>query len=134
MSTWVFPTARAALLGLQTAESAAPAHASPGGPPPAASEPAAPLTDPVDNPLMRCDCGRTVGADVLVDVTAFTPAEKPRYAQGATYLCDACTERMIRERRVSREEFFRRLGAPAAVLEKIRRKARLFGEALDPPD
>lgn len=78
-----------------------------------------------------CECGRTVPADMLVNVSGVAalkrtdlPRARPQPSlQDAAgvpkYLCDGCRERIIRERGITRAEFAAAIGAPAAVVEKL---------------
>lgn len=69
----------------------------------------------LDNPLVACSCGRTVNADMLVDVRSLPPG-----IRGASeWLCDACRETLFREQKVTRAAFYAALGAPAAVLARV---------------
>lgn len=74
-----------------------------------------------DNPPARCPgCRRATNADMLVDT---------RHVPDAIWLhefaCDGCRERLFALEVVSREAFFRYIGAPMVALDKIRAKEAL---------
>lgn len=69
-----------------------------------------------DNPLQQCGCGRVTNADMMVDVRPL-----PEVARGrAEWVCDACLETLFREKRITREDFYTALGAPAALLKHVK--------------
>jgi hypothetical protein len=80
-----------------------------------------PAAEELENPVARCPCGRETNADMLVDVRPVPATVKAKIGHpDAEYLCDGCRERLFREGHVTREVFFSHLGAPPAVLERIR--------------
>ena len=69
-----------------------------------------------DNPLVRCGCGRTTNASMMLDVRALPATVRG----GRDYICDGCRERMILTGRITREDLYRALGAPDTVLARVR--------------
>ncbi len=67
-----------------------------------------------DNPLVECGCGRSVNADMMLDVRALPVAVRG----AAEYLCDACVETIFRRKIMMREAFYRALGAPPTLIAK----------------
>jgi hypothetical protein len=67
------------------------------------------------NPPVRCECGRTVSADMMV---AVPPAFSDAF-HGRLYVCDACLERGYMSARLSRASFLAAVGAPASVTDRV---------------
>lgn len=77
-----------------------------------------------DNPLVHCDCGREVNADMLRYVESLPVTVRG----GRTEMCDACCDTLFREHRIAREEWCVAFGAPLeAVLKAHVIDARLAG-------
>lgn len=77
-----------------------------------------------DNPLVRCRCGRTANLDMMLDVSGL-----PADVRGpSTALCDSCVEGLFGTKKISREDFYRALGAPRALV--VRAALRDAMEAL----
>jgi hypothetical protein len=73
-----------------------------------------------DNPPVRCACGRTTNADMLVDVRAIPELVRRSWGFRGDFACDACREGAFRAGRVERDAFFLALGAPVAFGVRIR--------------
>ena len=87
-----------------------------------------PRREQFENPLVRAACcGRLTNADMVLDLSAMPPGIRKQFRFGeqdvdgepVPVACDACRERAIREGRITREEFYRQLGAPQAVLDRV---------------
>lgn len=67
-----------------------------------------------DNPLVRCGCGRSVSADMMLDVRPL-----PSSVRGSReWACDGCMETIFRAKLSTREDFYRALGAPPELIAK----------------
>ena len=92
------------------------------------------LGDEADRPAarVRCECGRWVTADMLVDATglpapvreAVVRRDRDTFARpgAAPYLCDGCREFLALSGTVDRAELARAFGAPNALVEKVERR------------
>jgi len=78
-----------------------------------------------DNFSATCRCGRVTAADMFRDMRPLPAAV--RAAAGADFVCDACWDTLIRERRVTHEEFYRAHQAPATLIAKAVRLDALAG-------
>lgn len=71
------------------------------------------------NALVRCHCGRQVIAEMMVYI-GHLPALAD--AHGAPYACDGCFElALLRGEHCTKEEYLESIGAPAALLDHVRR-------------
>lgn len=67
----------------------------------------------LDNPPVRCECGRTVPADVMTLVP-------PGFVGYPEAVCDGCRERYFLTGEWTREAFVTAHGAPEEAIEKAR--------------
>ena len=67
------------------------------------------------NPLVPCDCGRSVNADMMRDVRPVQSVLKTT----ADFLCDSCMEHFYRTGILAPEDYCAALGAPKAVTAKV---------------
>jgi len=83
-------------------------------------------TEEMDNPAARCPCGRRTTADMLVDLRSLPPGylSKCGIAAAWDFACDACRGRWYTLGLVDRVDMARQLGAPEAVLARIRVEQR----------
>ena len=73
-----------------------------------------------DNPHTRCDCGRSVPLDMMVDLRGMDRSVREHLGITATAFCDACRERLHLTGALPRWLFAIAMGAPAAVAQKLR--------------
>lgn len=74
----------------------------------------------VDNPLIKCPCGRLANADMMRDVRDV----KGILGTDADYICDSCMERHHRTETLSREDYYRAVGAPQGLVAKVAKRER----------
>lgn len=83
---------------------------------------------------LRCGCGRTTRADMFTDLTGLS--EETRLAWkvpvGASAICDACRETILREGRAKLEDICAALGAPKETVDLIEAKSHVIGVASGP--
>lgn len=82
---------------------------------------------PVDNTPLRCPvrgCGRVQAADMMLLLDAFPRGKRPDAYKDAPFCCDACQERLYREGKVSKSALYETMGAPKALVEKVRERER----------
>lgn len=75
----------------------------------------------VDNPLVKCPCGRLVNADMMRDVRDV----KAILGVEADYICDSCMEHHHRRDTLSREAYYRAVGAPQGLIAKVANRDRV---------
>jgi hypothetical protein len=64
-------------------------------------------------------CGRRTNADMLIDLRGVPSETRATWGIAGAFCCDACRERAFREGRVARVDFYRELGAPPDLLERL---------------
>lgn len=73
--------------------------------------------------IVRCECGRTVQAQMMILVTA--PALQALVRKPTTtHVCDGCHSRWVRERRCTEADLREALGAPPEIVERYRARKR----------
>lgn len=80
--------------------------------------PAAPDRVYAPGDKVRCECGRTVQAQMMTPVPGALAALIKR--SGTTHVCDGCRNRWIRTGRISGADLRAALGAPAEIVARIR--------------
>lgn len=67
-------------------------------------------------PIKASCCGRMVMTDMLIDVRSLQVALK----LGCEFQCDGCREKMFAQKKITRVEFYKLLGAPQEHHKRIK--------------